>query len=69
MAGGVNSRKMVIAIGIGFIKTICPSKLKDFGCHIVLTKGLAMGVLKSMEWCKRKGTTGKIEPGKQFLLK
>ena len=24
--------------------------------------------MKSMEWFKRKGTTGKIEPSKQFLL-
>ena len=68
MAGGVISRKMVIAIGTGVIKANCPSKLKDFGGHIVLTERWARGVLKSMEWSKRKGTTGKIEPSKQFLL-
>ena len=28
-----------------------------------------MVVLKSMEWSKRKGTTSKIEPSKQILLK
>ena len=68
MAGGVISRKMVIAIGTGVIKANCPSKLKVFGGHIVLTERWARGLLKSMEWSKRKGTTGKIEPSKQFLL-
>ena len=41
MAGGVISRKMVIAIGTGVIKANCPSKLKDFGGHIALTEGWA----------------------------
>ena len=68
MAGGVISRKMFNAIGTGIIKANCPSKLKDFGCHIALTEGWARGVLKSMEWSKRKATTGKIEPSKQFFL-
>ena len=40
----------------------------NFGGHIALTKGWTRGVLKSMEWSKRKGTTSKIEPSKQFLL-
>ena len=68
MAGGVISRKMVIAIGTGVIKANCPSKLKEFGGHIALTESWARGVLKSMEWSKIKGATGKIEPIKQFLL-
>ena len=68
VAGGVISGTMVIAIDNGVIKASCPSKLKDFGGHIALTEGLARGVLKSMEWSKRKDTTGKIEPSKQFLL-
>ena len=37
MAGGGISRKMVIPIGTGVIKTKCPSKLKDFGGHIPKT--------------------------------
>ena len=41
MAGGVISRKMVIAIGTGVIKANFLSKLKDFGGHIVLTEGWA----------------------------
>ena len=44
------------------------SKLKDFGGDIALTEGWTRGVLESMEWSKRKGTIGKIEPSKQFLL-
>ena len=68
MAGGVISRKMVIAIGTGVIKANCPSKLKDFGGHIALTEGWARGVLKSIEWSKRKSIIGNIEPSKQFLL-
>ena len=68
MAGGVVSKKMVIEIGTRVIKANCPSKLKDFGGHIALTEGWARRVLKSMECFKRKGTTGKIEPSKQFLL-
>ena len=68
MVGGVISRKMVIAIGSGVIKANCPSKLKDFAGHIALAEGWAKGVLKSMEWSKRKGAIGKIEPSKQFLL-
>ena len=64
----VISRKMVSAIGAGVIKANCPSKLKDFGGHTALIEGLVRGVLKSMEWSKRKSTTGQIEPSKQFLL-
>ena len=54
MAGGVISRKMVIATDTGVIMTSCPSKLKEFGGHIALTEGWARGVLKSMEWSNRK---------------
>ena len=66
MAGGVISRKMVTAIGNGVIMANCPSKLKDFGGHIALTQSWARAVLKSMEWSKRKGTTGKIEPSNSY---
>ena len=68
MAGGVISRKMVIATDTGVIMTSCPSKLKEFGGHTALTEGWARGVLKSIEWSKRKSIIGNIEPSKQFLL-
>ena len=41
---------------------------KIVGGHNVLTKDWAKGVLKSLEWSKRKDTTSKTEPSKQFLL-
>ena len=48
LAGGVISRKMVMAIGTGVVKANCPPKLKEFCGHIVLTEGWARNVLKSM---------------------
>ena len=33
----------------------------------MLTKGWARNVLKSMQWSKRKSTTGKTEPSEQFM--
>ena len=68
MAGGIISRKMVTTIGTGVSRANCPSKLKDFEGHIALTEGWAIGVLKSMEWSKKKDTTDKTGPSKQFLL-
>ena len=68
LAGGGISRKMLMAIGTGVVKANCPSKLKEFSGHIVLTEGWARNVLKSMAWSKRKETTGKIESSEQFLL-
>ena len=49
MAGGLISRKMVIAIGTGVIKANCSSKLKDFRSHTALTEGWATGALKSLK--------------------
>ena len=69
MARWVTFTKMIHQwISTGVIKTNCPSKLKDFGVHIALIKGWTRGVLKSMDLPKRKGTTDKIDPSKQFLL-
>ena len=36
---------------------------------MVLTKVWASGILKSIEWSKRKGATSKIKPKDQFLVK
>ena len=41
--------------------------LKEFGGGLELTENWACNVLKSMNWTKRKGTTGKVEPSKEFL--
>ena len=43
--------------------------LKEFGGNLVLRENWARKVLKSMDWIKRKGTTGKVKPSKKFLEK
>ena len=66
-AVAVISRKMVISIGNGVLNDNNPNSLSKFGGHIKLTDDWARDVLKSMDWVKRKGTAGKVEPSKQFL--
>ena len=58
---------MVIAIATGVIKANDPKLLREFGGSLELTEGWARSVLKSMDWVKRKGTTGKVEPCSKFL--
>ena len=41
--------------------------LKEFGGGLKLTESWACYVLKSMNWTKKKGTTKKVEPSKEFL--
>ena len=67
LAGTAISRKMVIAIATGVVKASDPKLLREFGGSLELTEGWARSVLKSMDWVKRKGTTGKIEPCSKFL--
>ena len=58
---------MVISIGNSVLKANDPKCVSEFGGYVTLTEDWARGVLKSMEWVKRKGTTGKVEPSPQFL--
>ena len=44
-----------------------PNALKEFGGTLDLTDRWARDVLTKLEWRKRKGTTGKVEPSPQFL--
>ena len=67
-AGTAISRRIVIAIGNGVVRSNSPTLLKENGGSLELTEDWARGVIKSMNWTKRKGTTGKVEPSKQFLL-
>ena len=67
LAGTAISRKMVIAIATGVIKANDPKILREFDGSLELTEGWARNVLKSMDWVKRKGTTGKVEPCSKFL--
>ena len=56
----VISRKMVIFIGNVNANELNSSS--ELGGGITLTDNCAREVLKSMDWVKRKGTTGKVEP-------
>ena len=67
LAGAAISRKMVIAIGTGVMKANSASLLLEFGGSITLNENWARGVLKNVNWVKRKGTRGKVEPSKQLL--
>ena len=67
LAGTAISRKMVIAIATGVIKANDPNILREFGGSLELTGCWACSVLKSMDWVKRKVTTGKVEPCSKFL--
>ena len=58
-SGGAISRKTVIAIGNGVLGVRCPESLAKNGGNIKLSTKLARGVLKSMNWVKRRGTTAK----------
>ena len=44
-----------------------PNSLSEFGGNVILADMCGRSVLKSMDWVKRKGTTGKVKPSKQLL--
>ena len=56
-----------MAIRTGVVKANDPSLLKEYGGHLQLTEDWARSLLISMDWVKRKGTTGKVEPSEKFL--
>ena len=53
-----------MAIGNGVVRSNSPTLLKENGGSLELIKDWAGGVIKSMNWTKRKGTTAKIELSK-----
>ena len=61
VSGGAVTRKTVIAIGTGVFKARCPEMLEENGGSIRLTTKWARGVLKSLDWVKRRYTTAKRE--------
>ena len=67
VAGTAISHSIVMAIGNGEVKSNS-LMLNENGGSLESTKDWARGVTKSMNWTKRTGTTGNIEPSKQFLL-
>ena len=62
----MRSWKKVIAIGTGAMEASELNILKEFCGSLELTEDLARDVLKNMDWVKRKGTTGKVEPCAKF---
>ena len=66
--GTAISRGILMAIGNGVVRWNSPTLLKENGGSLELTEDWAREFIKSMNWNKRKDTTGKIEPSKQFLL-
>lgn len=66
-AGGVINRRMILNIAKGIVKANDINALKEFGGTLELTDRWARGVLMKMNWSKRKGTTGKVDPSPQFL--
>ena len=67
-AGTALSRRIVIDIGNRLVKSNISIFLKENGRSLQMTKDWARVVLKSMNWVKRKCTTGKIESSQQFLV-
>ena len=67
MSGGVINRQQLINIRNGVIRANNPEVLKEFGGTIELTEGWARSVLESLNWSKRRATTGKVEPSTQLL--
>ena len=61
VSGGAVTRKTVIAIGDGVLSSRCPEKLAKNGGSVTLTTKWARGILKSLDWVKRRGTTSKRE--------
>lgn len=61
VSGGAISRKTVIAIGNGVMSARCPEMMSKNGGSVHLSTKWARGILKSMNWVKRRGTTAKRE--------
>ena len=68
LSGGVILREVVISIGNAVLKANNSNTLSEFGCHITFADDWARSILQSMDWVKRNGISGKIEPpSPQFL--
>ena len=61
VSGGAVARKTVIPLDNGVLKARCPKMLEENGGSTTLTTKWARGVLKSLDWVKRRYTTAKTE--------
>ena len=57
---------MLINIDNGVFEANDLKILSKFGGYITLTEDWAGGIVQSIDWVKRKGTNGKIEPFPQL---
>ena len=57
-AGTAISCRIVTAISNGVVRSNSPILLKENGGSLELTEDWSRGVIKSMNWTKKKGTTG-----------
>ena len=61
--GGVINRRQIVSIAKGDVRANNPDILKEFRAKLVWRAAeLNSSVLSDLNWSKRKGTTGKIEP-------
>ena len=67
ISGVVINRQQLINIGNGVIRANNPEILKEFGGTNELTEDWARSAWKSLNWSKRRATTGKVEPTAQLL--
>ena len=67
LSGAVISRKMVVSIGNGFLKTNDPNTLSEYGGHITLIDNWARSILQSMDSINFKETNGKTETSPQLV--
>ena len=65
--GGVINRRQIWNIDKGVIRENNPDILKKFGGTVELTDRWARSILTTLNWSKRKGTTGKVKTSSQFL--
>ena len=66
-AGDVINRRQIVIIAKGVLRANNPDILKELGGTVGLTNRWSKSVLSDLNWWRRKGTTGKIEPSPQFL--
>ena len=67
LAGTVILWKVFIPIGAGVLKASNPNSLLELEGNVIMTEMWGRVVLKSMDWVKREGTTGKFELSQQLL--
>ena len=58
---------MTLLVIAGVVKANEPNLLKEYGGHVKHTDDWVRHILKSVDWVKRKGATGKVETSEKLL--